>query len=310
MSVKVFRLANRVGDAVAILDWGARLHSWSTRLGSGRRDIVLGYTDVQHYQNDPYHLGALVGPYANRIGGGRLKIASQTYQLQQNEGANHLHGGAKGLHHVQWQCLEESDTHVVLQYQQQDGEGGYPGPVTYQLEFELDNHSRLWLSIQAEVAQISLIGPTLHPYFNLSADFGRVDGHHLQIHAEHFAVVDAQGIPTGELRSVKGSNFDFRYPRQIAGTVVDHNFVVGGSLKQPAASLTSPDQRLQLSVSADYPGLQFYTGEHLGTPFIPRQGLCLEPQFFPDSPNQIGFPFHFSQPHKPFAATLCYQLDK
>ncbi|MBN7818597.1 aldose epimerase family protein [Bowmanella yangjiangensis] len=310
MSIQVFRLSNCVGDEVAILDWGARLCSWSTRLGSGKRNIVLGYQDILKYQQDPYYLGAVVGPYANRIGHGKLKIASRTYQLEQNEGNHHLHGGVSGLHHVRWQYCHSTRSQLSLRYLQQDGVGGYPGPVNYKLEFELEDCSRLWVRMQAEVGQISLVGPTFHPYFNLAADTISINDHYLQLDAEHFAVVDDAGIPTGELRNVKDSQFDFRCARVLADTAVDHNFVVGGSLKQSAASLISPDQHLKLAISADYPGLQLYTGDYLSTPFTPRQGLCLEPQFFPDSPNQIGFPFHFSQPDKPFEATLCYQLDK
>jgi len=195
-----------------------------------------------------------------------------------------------------------------------DGQGGYPGPMTFRIRYQFTapttQQSELQVTLEASSSRATLIGPTLHPYFNLAGSATNVNAHQLQLAAAHYAVVDEHCIPTGELRKVQGTAFDFHQPRLLADTRLDHNFVVHGHLQQAAAVLTSPQGDLSLSVSSDYPGLQVYTGDHLKSPFSPRQGICLEPQFFPDSPNQKGFPFHFTRPGQPFVAKMRYVLSR
>lgn len=308
--MKVYRLTNRSGDALAVLAKGATLQRWSVRLGSARRDLILHYPDISAYAQDLCYLGALVGPYANRIAGGVVKIDQQQYQLQQNEGLNHLHGGSQGLHMQHWHCIDSQPARLVLACEIKDRQSGYPGPTAFQVTYKLGNNSTLDICLEARASCPTLVGPTLHPYFNLSADQDGIDHHQLCINASHHTVVDNNNIPTGALKTVQNSELDFSHFRALAGRQLDHNFVVSGDLRQPCAELLSPDQRLRLVVSSDYPGLQVYTGEHLNAPFRPRQGVCLEPQFFPDSPNHKGFPFHFTRPGTAFVAHIRYQLDK
>jgi len=312
--MKQFSLINAHGDELVVLAQGAILQRWSTGLAGARREVILGYPLPASYQHDPFYHGAVVGPYANRIAGGQFMLDQHKVQLEQNEGSHHLHGGSIGLHRLQWRLQDHGSDSLVLVAEVPDGQGGYPGPMMFRVRYHFSApaaaQSELQVTLEASSSRATLLGPTLHPYFNLSGSAGGTDinGHQLQLVAAHYAVVDAYGIPTGELRKVQGSAFDFQQPRLLADTRLDHNFVVQGDLQQPAAVLTSPQGDLALRVSADYPGLQVYSGDHLYSPFFRRQGICLEPQFFPDSPNQKGFPFHFTRPGQPFVAKIRYLL--
>lgn len=324
-AIQSFQLTNAHGDVVTVLSQGAVLAQWSTLLAAEAdgqpRDILLSYPSAADIALDPYYLGALVGPYANRVGGGAFMLDGVKVQLEQNEGRHHLHGGSLGLHRLQWQVLEQNPHKLVLVTEVPDGQGGYPGPlllrISYQLSAPSPNQSLLAVRIDASSSKATLLGPTLHPYFNLAgrpvdaaARQSGIDQHQLRLDAAHYAVVDADNIPTGELRKVQGTLFDFNQLRPLAGQTLDHNFVVHGNLQQPAAELLSPDGALKLAVCSDYPGLQVYSGDHLGSPFAPRQGVCLEPQFFPDSPNQKSFPFHFTRPGQAFVARIHYWLSR
>ncbi len=166
--MKIYRLTNGSGDALAVLEKGATLQRWSVRMGSGHRDLILHYPQLQPYAQDPFYLGALVGPFANRIGGGVISIDQQAYQLQQNEGLNHLHGGSQGLHLQHWHCIDRQPARLVLGCETEDGQGGYPGPTAFQVTYKLGDDSTLDICLEARASRPTLVGPTLHPYFNLS----------------------------------------------------------------------------------------------------------------------------------------------
>ena len=336
--MQLFQLSNKAGDELVILSHGAIMQRWSTLLGNQRRELILSYPEPQHYLQDRCYLGALVGPYANRIGNGKVTIDQQLFLLQQNEGQHHLHGGDQGLQQQEWTLLNLQPNEVVLGCELADGHNGYPGPCRFKVSYRLSEptivtaangalvqQSRLTVELQANSSQPTLIGPTLHPYFNLAAELTEsasaqtlsanvsahtINQHHLRLQASYFADVDTQNIPTGELKKVSNSAMDFNQAKAIGELQLDHNFVVHGDLQQQTAELTSPDGLLTLGVSSDYPGLQVYTGDHLNGAFQPRQGICLEPQFFPDSPNQKCFPFQFTRPDQPFSAKICYWLTK
>jgi aldose 1-epimerase len=339
-----YQLTNHAGDRLMILSRGAIMQHWSTLVDGCRRELILGYQDPQQYVTDRCYLGALVGPYANRIGQGKVTIDQQQFQLQQNEGQHHLHGGELGLQRQDWTVVAYTPQQLVLQCTLADGHNGYPGPSHFQISYQLGEQRSLQgadgqpqqqcilsVEIQASCSRPTLIGPTLHPYFNLAADAisqhqavdqnqaidqnqaldqrQTIDQHQLRLQSAYYAVTDPQQIPTGELRKVS-HNMDFNQHRVLGEQRLDHNFVVHGNLQQQTAELTSPDGLLKLGVSSDYPGLQVYTGDHLTGAFQPRQGICLEPQFFPDSPNQKCFPFQFTRPDQPFRAKICYWLTK
>jgi len=308
--MRQFTLTNPKGDSLTILEHGASMQNWAVRLGQSQRELLLGYSDAQRYVQDTAYLGAVVGPYANRIGGGLLQFGQRRYQLQQNEGRHHLHGGRSGLHQMQWQPVLQRPSRLVLSCTVADGQGGYPGPLHFTVTYQLNADSSLDVTLEAQSAQLTLAGPTLHPYFNLSGTAQAVNQHQLWLAAQHYTATDSEKIPTGELLPVAGTALDFRH-RQAIGTVqLDHNMVVAGNMQQPAAILTSPDQQLRLLVSSDYPGLQVYSGDYLAAPFTPRQGICLEPQFYPDSPNHSHFPRRYTTPEQPFVAHIRYQPEK
>lgn len=308
--MRQFTLTNPTGDRLTILEHGARMQSWAVRLGNSQREIILGYSDTQQYVQDNAYLGAVVGPYANRIGGGVLPLGQQRYQLQQNESRHHLHGGSIGLHHLQWHCLLQQPSLLVLSSTVPDGQGGYPGPLHFTLTYQLNADSSLDVTLEARSAQLTLAGPTLHPYFNLSGTAEPVNQHQLWLNAERYTATDQDKIPTGALLAVDETAVDFRHCKTIGTVQLDHNLVVSGNMQHTAAILTSPDQQLRLLVSSDYPGLQVYSGDYLAAPFSPRQGICLEPQFYPDAPNHSQFPLRLTGPEQPFVAHIRYHLEK
>jgi len=336
--MQLFQLHNQAGDELVILSHGAIMQRWSTLVGHQRRELILSYPEPQQYLQDRCYLGALIGPYANRIGHGKVSIDQQQFQLQQNEGQHHLHGGDQGLHQQEWSLLNMQPNEVVLGCELADGHNGYPGPCRFVVSYRLSEPTTvtsadgtlmqqccLSVELQATSSRPTLIGPTLHPYFNLAADPDEpttqqtsslersdhtINQHQLRLQATYYAEVDAQNIPTGVLKKVSNSPMDFKQAKPIGELQLDHNYVVPGHLQQQTAELTSPDGLVTLGVSSDYPGLQVYTGDHLGGAFQRRQGICLEPQFFPDSPNQKCFPFQFTRPDQPFSAKICYWLTK
>lgn len=305
-----FTLTNLSGDRLTILEHSAGMQSWSVPLGNSRRELILGYAKPQQYLQDSSYLGAVVGPYANRIGGGILLLGQQRYQLQQNEGRHHLHGGANGLHRQQWQALQHNSSSVKLCCTLADGHSGYPGPTEFSVLYQLNADSSLDVTLQARSAQLTLAGPTLHPYFNLSGKAEPINQHQLWLNAEHYTPTDSEKVPTGQLVPVEDSALDFRHCKSIGTVQLDHNLVVSGNMQQTAAILTSPDQQLRLRLSSDYPGLQVYSGDYLAAPFGPRQGICLEPQFYPDAPNHSHFPCRYTSPEQPFVAHIRYQVEK
>lgn len=181
--MQLFQLHNQAGDELVILSHGAIMQRWSTLVGHQRRELILSYPEPQQYLQDRCYLGALVGPYANRIGHGKVSIDQQQFQLQQNEGQHHLHGGDQGLHQQEWSLLNLQPNEVVLGCELADGHNGYPGPCRFVVSYRLSEPTTvtaadgtlmqqccLSVELQATSSSPTLIGPTLHPYFNLAAD--------------------------------------------------------------------------------------------------------------------------------------------
>lgn len=314
MELRSFVLCNDHGDEVCISNYGARILQWHTPVGGEDRNIVLGYSVLNEYLSDPSYHGAIVGPFANRIAKARFFIDDELHKLQANEGKNQLHGGAGSISDQYWQLVEQDEQSLTLRCQLEDNFNGYPGPIVFDVNYSLTPDSKLEINIKAQCEQTTVIGPTSHPYFNLAGMENDSAGHIIQLFADNYTAVDEYNIPTGEIVSVDGSTFDFRQPRKLRNELgtddVDHNFIVNRPFGESQAILISPDKQLQLHVTSDLPGIQFYTGHGLSGKFKPKQGMCLEPQFFPDSPNHENFPFYLTTPEQPFNATICYQLVK
>ncbi|MFD2167880.1 aldose epimerase family protein [Thalassotalea euphylliae] len=314
MDLRSFVLCNASGDEVCISNYGARLLQWHTELDNETRNIILGYSNLSDYQNDPFYHGAIVGPYANRIGDAAFTIDDQKFSLQANEGKHHLHGGADSVSDMYWEIVAQEEQVLTLKCELPDGFNGYPGNMHFWVTYHLNNDSSLDIDIKVTTDKPTVIGPTTHPYFNLAGIDNSAVGHMLQVFADNYTEVDTANIPTGEVIPVEGSKMDFRQPMTLSGEVgstdLDHNFVVRQKNGDAQAILISPDKKLQLHVSSGYPGLQIYTGKFLSGKFESSSGICMEPQFYPNSPNVDSFPFYLTTPEEPFSMRISYKLLK
>jgi aldose 1-epimerase len=317
-SVDLYVLTNKNGVQAAITNYGARLVSLKAPDRNGKfADILLGYDDAAGYENGKAFVGATVGRYANRIAKGKFSLNGKTYTLALNNGPNSLHGGAKGFDQKVWTAKEVSLSGVPgveFTYLSPDGEEDYPGNLYVKATYTLDDSNNLQITYEATTDKTTVVNLANHAYFNLAGEgSGDILKQVLTLHADRFTPVDATLIPTGELRSVKGTPFDFTRPTAIGARIngddpqlkmgggYDHNFVLnGGQTESPklAAEAYDPQSGRVLQVLTTQPGVQFYSGNSLsdsihgksGHPYPPRAGFCLETQHYPDSPNQPKFP--------------------
>lgn len=322
-AVHMYTLTNKNGMEAKIMDYGATLVSLKVPDRNGALDdIVLGFDTLDGYTQTPPppYFGATIGRYANRIGGAKFTLEGKMYTLDKNDGMNSLHGGNHGFDKVTWtsKALTTPDgPSVQLSYISPNGEGGYPGQMTVNVQYTLTDKNELRIHYNAAADQDTVVNLTNHSYFNLSgAGSGEILDHVLTLNASRFTPVDAGLIPTGELRKVDGTPFDFRQPHPIGerinaddeqlklGKGYDHNWILdrsgAGSTKdlQPAARVLDPNSGRVLEVLTDQPAIQFYTGNFLdgtykgkgGKAYQRRGALCLETQHYPDSPNHYDFP--------------------
>lgn len=312
-AVEALTLANGRGHEATVLTLGATLQALLVPDGrGGRTDIVLGHDEPAAYLAHRHYFGCTVGRHANRIARGRFSLDGVTHQLECNDGPHHLHGGGEAAFHRRlWQVLEAAGGVVVLGLRSEAGDGGYPGRVDLRARYSMTDAGELWIEYGAVTDAPTVLNVTNHSYFNLAGG-GTVMDHRLTLHASAFAPVDATLIPTGELPPVEGTPFDFRHGALVGARIrephaqlriasgYDHHVVIdgeAGSLR-PAARLEDARSGLALDLSVTAPGLQFYSGNFLdgstygkgGMACRQGDGLCLEPQGFPDAPNQPGFP--------------------
>lgn len=326
------------GVSAKVLSYGATLQSLFAPDRRGTlADVLLGYDTVQAYEAWPNYFGVTVGRYANRIAGGRFTLDGQTYQLPLNDKTNSLHGGAKGFDKRNWQVVAVTSgpvASVVLRHVSADGEEGYPGTLNTTVTYALDDRGSLTISFEATTDKPTVVNLTNHALFNLAGDGAPLGamGHRLTIPASRYTPVDARLIPTGELRPVAGTVFDFRQPRRLGdglraatdqqilfGRGYDHNFAIDKGLTvQPGlvARLEDPASGRVLDVLSTEPGVQLYTGNFLdgtvpgksGRLYRMGDGIALEPQKFPDSPNQPGFISARVDPGKPYRHVMIYRV--
>lgn len=301
-SVEAYELTNGAGTKIKVITYGARITGWVFR----GVDVVLGYEDASTYEKDNKFMGAVVGRFANRIGQGKFNLNGKDYQLDKNDGENHLHGGFNGFYKKLWQAEVLSDA-LKLTVSSADGEDGYPGNFTASVTYTLTDDNRLIIDYEATSDQDTLCNLTNHAYFNLNGcDSGDILAHKLQINADGFTWADAQSIPDGRILPVEGTPLDFRRPQEIGAHIdddfeqlnfakgYDHNWCAGkaGEMKT-LAEATGEKTNIRLTVSSDLPGIQFYAGNYMdadlvgknGVRFPKRTGFCLETQYYPNSPN-------------------------
>jgi aldose 1-epimerase len=319
--VHLYTLQDEDGFEVAITNYGGAVVSLKVPDRNGVfADIVLGFETLEEYVQNPRYFGGLIGRHANRIGGGKFSLNGTQYQLTRNNGANHLHGGARGFDKRVWEALDQTDRGAVslrLRYVSRDGEEGYPGNVRAEVSYTLAGYE-LRMDYEATTDRDTIVSLTNHSYFNL-AGCGDILGHELTLHANAFTPVSEDLIPTGEVQSVADSNMDFRESRPIASGGYDHNFVLSdydGSLRS-AVRLYEPRSGRLLEILTTEPGIQFYSGNFLDGSFAGKggivynkyAGLCLEPQHFPDAPNHPNFPSTVLKPGEVYRHVSVYRFS-
>jgi len=332
-SVALYTLTNRNGAEARITTYGGIVVSLKVPDRNGKLDdIVLGYDTLNDYLKGSSYFGALIGRYGNRIGNGRFTLDGAEYKLAVNNGENHLHGGIKGFDKVVWNATTpKPGASVTLTYLSRDGEEGYPGNLAVTVIYTLTDKNELKTDYSATTDKDTVVNLTHHSYFNLAGQGqGDILNHQLTVNADRFTPVDSGLIPTGELRAVKGTPFDFSQPTAMGARIndpdeqlkfgkgYDHNFVLTGkmgTLRQAARVFEQTSGRV-MEVWTTEPGLQFYTGNFLdgkpgkgGKPYEFRNGFCLETQHYPDSPNKPGFPTTTLRKGSKYQTTTIYKFS-
>ena len=319
--VSLYTLTNERGFEVTITNYGGAVVSLKTADRNGSlADVILGFDTLEEYVRNSRYFGGLIGRHANRIDRGKFSLNGTQYQLTQNNGVNHLHGGFRGFDKRIWEVIEQTNYGAVrlrLQYLSADGEEGYPGNLRASVAYGLSDNE-LEIDYEATTDRETIVNLTNHSYFNL-AGYGTILNHELTLHANSFTPVSDDLIPTGEIKCVENTPMDFRFGRPIEHGGYDHNFVLkdyDGSL-QLAARLYEPNSGRVLEILTTEPGIQFYSGNFLDGSFAGKgglayeqyAGLCLEPQHFPDAPNHPNFPSTVLRPGEIYRHRSVYRFS-
>jgi aldose 1-epimerase len=324
------------GTRLKVLSYGGIVQSLEIPDRHGRyANVSLGYDNLAAYVAGTTFFGATIGRYGNRIAKGRFTLDGTTYQLSVNDGENSLHGGAKGFNTRVWDVegfTSGSDVGLHLYYTSVDGEMGYPGTLRTKVTFTLDRHGDWRIDYEATTDKPTVVNLTNHTYWNLSGEgSGSIEDHKLTIAASRYTPTDAGLIPTGELAKVAGTPFDFRrakpvgrdiragHPQQVLAKGFDHNWVLDkGVTARPEhiATLHDPRSGRTLSIATDQPGLQFYSGNFLdgtlvgnsGRTYRQGDGLALETQHYPDSPNEPSWPSTVLRPGQTYRTTTIHSF--
>jgi aldose 1-epimerase len=336
-SITLYVLANKNGMEADIINYGGALVSLYVPDRAGRlADVVLGYDDLDGYVKDRAFLGVLVGRYANRIAHGKFTLNGNTYTVSKNDGENSLHGGVKGFSKRVWTAKDASGAGgaaLELTYVSKDGEEGYPGTLNVKVVYTLTDQNELKIDYTATSDKDTVVNLTQHSYFNLAGQGnGDILGHELLLSADRFTPIEQTLIPTGELRPVGGTPFDFTKATVIGARIeqddqqlrfghgYDHNWVLRHSGTQGlslAAEVYAVATGRVLQVLTTEPGIQFYSGNFLdgsirgkeGKVYKHRYGFCLETQHFPDSPNHPSFPSTELKPGQQYRSTTVYKFS-
>ena len=327
-NVTCFDLQNENGMIVSVLDYGCTIQRILVpdRYGSPI-DVALGYDSVEGYESGNCFFGAVIGRYANRIRDGRFSLNGKTYQLDRNDGENHLHGVfSKRI----FDAAVQNDV-LYLRHFSSSEEEGYPGNLSVTVQFALTEDNQLILDYEAETDKDTIINLTNHTYFNLNGE-GNVLNHSLQLISDWFAECDAETLPTGKLLAAAGSPMDFRMLRTIGETMdfsydqiqlcngYDHHFVLEHASDElfPFAELIGDQSGIRMNAATTQPGVQLYTGNYVqqdtapfgkgGRRYEKHAGVCLETQHAPDSPNIPGFPSVMLRPGEKYHQNTVFQF--
>lgn len=334
-AIDLYTLENSQGMKVQITNYGGKVVSILVPDRNGELgDVSLGYETASEYLNGIASLGATMGRYANRIANAQFTLNDSTYYLDKNNGENSIHGGDEGFRYQVWDARKIDDQTLELSYFSEDGEGGYPGNLTVNVIYKVTEENELKLEYSARTDKPTVINLTNHTFFNLAGEGkGSVLNHTLYVNANQYTPVNSVAIPTGELRDVTGTPFDFTTPTRIGARIdedneqlkfvggYDHNFVLN---KDPdelalAARLSEPTTGRVMEVYTTEPGLQVYTANSLtgegnqigkgGHAYGPRSAICLETQHFPDAPHHPNFPSTVLVPGEEYRSTTIYKFS-
>ncbi len=334
--VHQYILKNKKGMEISVINYGGIITSWKAMDRDGiYQDIVLGFDNIYDYETKNPYFGALIGRYGNRIAKGKFSIDDKNYNLATNNDVNHLHGGIKGFDKVLWdvdEILGDSSASLVLKYMSSDMEEGYPGNLNVKVIYTLNNNDELSVTYEADTDKTTIVNLTQHSYFNLSGDFNQdILNHDLKINADSFLPVNSTLIPTGEIRDVIETPFDFLQPKKVGrdiemnneqinyGNGYDHCWVLnnyGDGVRFVASAYDDSSGRL-LEVYSDQPGIQFYSGNFLDGSLKSkyegnydfRSGFCLETQNFPNSPNENSFPSPLLKPGDKYLSETIFRFS-
>lgn len=337
-AVKKFTISNGQGLEMSVINYGGIITNLKMPDKDGiYEDIVLGFDNLQDYEKDSPYFGAIIGRYGNRIANSKFSLDGTSYQLDANDGPNSLHGGEKGFDKVVWDIEPstlEGSASLELTYSSKDGEGGYPGTLETKVIYTLTSDNELQIQYEATTDKNTIVNLTQHSYFNLSGNFSKtILDHIVEINADKFLPVDKTLIPTGELRNVQGTPFDFTKPTPIAegmkhensneqlnrGPGFDHCWVLNDqdTGMRFAASAYEPESGRYMEVITNEPAIQFYIGNFLdgtlpakgGGNYGKRTGFCMETQHYPDSPNQPKFPSTLLKPGEKYTSATTYKFS-
>ncbi len=307
-------LTHSSGISASVHALGATLRSLCVPDRHGNfQNILVGFDSENDWLQNHPNFGSTIGRYANRIANGCFKIDGIPFQLSQNQGKNHLHGGHIGFNQVMWKSEPISAQHARFTHRSESGHEGYPGNLDVSIDFILDENSLTWRAT-ASTDQPTPINLTSHPYFNLSGNrSSSILDQVLKINADSYLPIDEASIPTGEIRSVKNSAFDFTSPISIGENLgkstqsFDHNFILNCTPETPSVSCTDPLSGRVMEIFTDQPGLQLYLSSPLGNA---NSAFCAEPQNFPDAPNHPHFPNSILRPGETYSRFITFSFPE
>lgn len=329
--IHLYQLSNKNGISTTITNYGGKIISLFLPDKNGHADdIVAGYNSISEYVSGNKYFGAIVGRFANRILNGSFRIGDKSYSLTLNNKPNHIHGGYKSFSDVVWDAKGENQR-LILSYFSKDGEEGYPGNLSVQCTFELNDANELHILFEAETDVPTIINLTHHSFFNLKGhDATSIADHELKLNADYYLPLTDDFVPTGILESVENTSFDFKNFHTIGerinedteqlkiGKGYDHCFALNGynGKINLAATLREPVSGRVMEVYTTAPGIQLYTGNWLdgsdkgkgGKQYHQRSMICLEPQHFPDAPNHPNFPNVILNPGEKYQHHIIYKF--
>ncbi len=324
-----YTLKNHQGMEVDIINFGAIITAIRVPdRNHNPGDVVLGFDTLEEYLGDHPYFGAMVGRVCNRVGQSRFELEGRIFHITANEGANQLHGGKSGFDKQVWTAYSQKtpdQQSLILGYESADGEEGYPGALLVEVEYSLNEKNELGISCRAKTDKPTHINLTNHSYFNLNDCKGTIRDHELMISADRITELDQASIPTGKILPVKSTPYDFRLSTEIGERIdqvlpgYDINYVLDMKQREltRVAAVHDPESGRNMEVLTTLPGIQLYTTNHVdgiigkgGKVYEKHSAVCLETQFFPDSPNQTNFPSTVLQPGEEYSAVTIYRFSK